>query len=80
MKKKKTRMSKLENSCKLSCIDYTLCLVQARSKANVHIYLFQTTGSIVTTSYQKESRKIYIHKTDTVLISHLLHRPYRDND
>ena len=34
----------------------------------------------MTKSYQKESRKIYIHKTDTVTISHLLYRPYRDND
>ena len=46
----------------------------------IYFYLFQTTGSIVTKSYQKESRKIYIHKTDTVTFSHLLYRPYRDND
>ena len=46
----------------------------------VIFYLFQTTRSIVTKSYQKESRKIYIHKIDTVTFSHLLYRPYRDND
>ena len=42
--------------------------------------LFQTTRSIVTKSYQKESRKTYVHKTDTVKFSHLLYRPYRDSD